>query len=74
MKSCRNVSNNDTYDEIYQKAADMVSPKEKSMPRVIRHQTMRGNVPAEATKNYYDCKLYNPFMDSVEVMLKLLCD
>ena len=30
MKSCRDISNKDTYDEIYQKAADMVSPEEIS--------------------------------------------
>ena len=28
-RSCRDVGNNDTYDVIYQKAADMVSPEEK---------------------------------------------
>ena len=31
MKSCRYVSNNDTYDEIYQKTAEMVSPEEISI-------------------------------------------
>ena len=31
MKSCRDVSNNGTYDEIYQKAVDMVSPEEISL-------------------------------------------
>ena len=35
MKSCRDFSNNDTYDEIYQKAADMVSCEEISMPRIV---------------------------------------
>ena len=45
MKSCRDESNNDTYDEIYQKAADMVSPEEISMPRIVKHQTMLSNVP-----------------------------
>ena len=48
MKSCRDVSNNDTYDESYQKAADMVSPEEISKPRIVNHQTMRSNVPAES--------------------------
>ena len=48
MKSCRDVSNNDTYDEVYQKAADMVSPEEISMPRIVKHQTIRSNVPAES--------------------------
>ena len=52
MKSFRDVSNNNTYDEIYQKAADMVSPEEMSMPRIVKHQTMRSNVPAESPKNY----------------------
>ena len=33
MKSCRDVSNNDTYDEVYQKAADMVVHEEIVMPR-----------------------------------------
>ena len=32
MKCCRDVSNIDTYDEIYQKAADKVSPEEIDMP------------------------------------------
>ena len=58
MKSCRDVSNNDTYDEIFQKAADMVSPEEISMPRIVKHQTMRSNVPPELPKNYYLCNLY----------------
>ena len=44
MKSCRDVSNNDSYDKIYQKAADMVTPEEISMPRIVKHQTMRNNV------------------------------
>ena len=48
MKSFRDVSNNDTYDEIYQKAADMVLRKEISMPRILKHHTMRCNVPAES--------------------------
>ena len=30
MRSCQDVSNNDTYNKIYQKAADMVSPEEIS--------------------------------------------
>ena len=50
MKSCRDVSNN---DEIYQKAAVMVSLEEISMPRIVKHQTMHCNVPAESPKNYY---------------------
>ena len=29
VKSCRDISNNDIYDEIHQKAADMVSSEEK---------------------------------------------
>ena len=69
MKSCRDVSNNDTYDEIYQKAADMVSPEEISMPRIVKHQTMRTNVPAETPKNYYLRNLYYPFLDSVILQL-----
>ena len=43
MKSCQDVSNNDTYDEIYQKAADMMSPEEISMPRIVKPQTMCSN-------------------------------
>ena len=82
MKSCRDVCNNDTFDKIYQKAADMVSPEEVSMLRKAKHQTMRSNVPAESTKIYYDRYLYYPFLDSeilqldqrLLVMLKLLCD
>ena len=69
MKSCRDVGNNDTYDEIYQKAADMVSPEEISMPRIVKHQTMRSNVPAESPKNYYLRNLYYPFLDSVILQL-----
>ena len=52
MKSCRDVSNNDTYDEVYQKAAYMVSPEEINMPRIVKHQTMRSYVTAESPKNY----------------------
>ena len=69
MKSCRDVGNNDTYDKIYQKAADMVSPGEISMPRIVKHQTMSSNVPAESPKNYYLCNLYYPFLDSVILQL-----
>ena len=53
MNSCRDVSNNDTYDEIYQKVADIVSPEEISIPRIVKHQTMRSNAPEESPKNYY---------------------
>ena len=69
MKSCRDVSNNDTYDEIYQTAVDVVSSEETSMPRIVKHQTMRGNVPAESPRNYYLPKLYCPFLDSVILQL-----
>ena len=65
MKSCQDVSNNYTYNEIYQKAADMVSPEEISMPRVVKHQTMRSNVSAESPKNYYLRNLYYQFLDNV---------
>ena len=68
MKSYRDVSNNDTYDEIYQKAADTVSPEGISMPRIVKHQTMRDNVPAELPKNYLQ-NLCSPFMDSVILQL-----
>ena len=50
MKSCRDVSNNDAYDEIYQKAADLVSLEEIS---IVKHQMMRNNVPPESPKNYF---------------------
>ena len=63
IKSCRDVSNNDTFDEINQKAADMVSSEEISMPRIVKHQTMRSNVPAESFKNYYLRILYHPFLE-----------
>ena len=62
-------SNNDTYDEIYQKAADIMSLEEISMPRIVNHQTMRSNVPAEYPKNYYFRNLYNPFLNSVILQL-----
>ena len=58
MNSCRDVSNNDTYDEIHRKAVDMVKPKEISMPRNVKHRTMRCNVPTESPKNYYLRDLY----------------
>ena len=58
IKSCRDVNNYDTYDEIYSKAAAMVSPEEISMSRIVKHQTMRSNVPVESPKNYYLRNLY----------------
>ena len=61
MKSCRDVSNNDPYDEIYQKMADMVSPEEISVPRIVKHPTMRSNVATESSKNYYLRNLYYHF-------------
>ena len=69
MKSFRDVSNNDTYDEIYQKAADMTSPKEISMPRIVKNQTIRSNVPTESSDNCYPRNLYYPFLDSVILQL-----
>ena len=69
MKSCRDVSNNYTYDEIYQKAADMVSPEELSMPRIVKHQTMFSNVSKESPKNCYLRNLYYPFLDRVILQL-----
>ena len=65
MTFCRDVSNNDTCDEIHQKAADMVSPEEISMPLIVKHQTIRSYVTAESPKNYYLRNLYKPFLDSV---------
>ena len=49
MKSCRDVRNIDTEDEFNQKAADMESPEEISMPRIAKHQMVRSNVPAESS-------------------------
>ena len=69
MKSCRDVSNNDTYDKIYQKAADMKSPEDINMARIVKHRTMRSNLPAESPKNYYLRNLYYPFLDSVILQL-----
>ena len=69
MKSCRDVNKSDTCDEIYQKAADMVSPEEISSPRIVKHQTMSCNVPAESPKNYYILNLYYPSLDSVILQL-----
>ena len=60
MMSCRDVSNKETYDEIYQTAADMVSPEEISMPHIVKYQTMRSNVLAESPKNYYPLSPYYP--------------
>ena len=64
MKSFRDVNDNDTYDEIYQKADDMVSPEEISMPLIVKHQTTRSNVSAESPKNYYLRNLYYQFLGS----------
>ena len=47
----------------------MVSPEEISMPRIAKHQTMRNNVPAELSKNYYLRNLYYPFRDLVILQL-----
>ena len=69
MKSCRDVSNNDTYDEIYLKTADMVLPEEISVPHIVKHQTMHSNVPAESPKNYYLRNLYKPFLANVILQL-----
>ena len=52
MKSCRDASNNDTCDEICQRAADVVSPEEISIPSIAKHQKMRSSVPTESPKNY----------------------
>ena len=80
-KSCRDVSNTDSSDKIYQKAADMVSPEEISIPRIHQtmrgnvlaeisiHQTMRGNVLAESPRNYYLRNLYYPVFYSVILQL-----
>ena len=65
MKSCRDVSNNDTYDKIYQKAVDVVPSEEISMPRIVNHQTMLSNVPVVSPKSYHLYNLYYPFLDSV---------
>ena len=67
MKSCRDVCNNDSYDEIYQKAADMVSPEEISLPRIVKHQTML--VTAESANNSSLRILYCPFLNSVILLL-----
>ena len=63
------VSNNDTYDEIYQEAVNMVAPEEISMPRIVKNQTMRCNVPPEIFTNYYLSNLHYPFLDSVILQL-----
>ena len=64
MKSCRDVSNTDTYNEIYRKAADMVSPEEIGSPPIIKHQTMHSNAPAESSKNYHLRNFSYSFLDS----------
>ena len=69
MKFCRDVNNNDTYNEIYQKVADMLSPEEISMPPIVKCQTMCCNIPTELPKNYYLCNLYYPFLDRVILQL-----
>ena len=47
----------------------MVSPEEISMPRIVKHQTMRSNEPAELPKSYYLRNLCYPFLDSVILQL-----
>ena len=42
----------------------MVSPEEINMPRIVKLQTMRSNVPTESPKNYYLRNLYYPFLNS----------
>ena len=69
MESCRDASNNDTYNETYQKVADMVSPEERNKPRILKHQAMCSNVPAEPPENYYFRNLYYPFLYSVILQL-----
>ena len=69
MKSCRDVSNNDTFDEIYQKVAGMVSLEEISMPSIVKYETMRSNVPPESPKNYYLRNFYYTFFDSAILQL-----
>ena len=69
MNSCQDVSNNDTHNEIYQKAANIVSPEEISMPLIVKHQTMRSKVPAESPKNLYLLNLYYSFLNSVILQL-----
>ena len=49
----------------------MVSPEKISMPRIVKNQTMRRNVPAESPKNYYLRNFYYPFLDSVILQLDL---
>ena len=47
----------------------MVSPEEIIMPRMVKHQTIRSNEPAEPTKNYYLRNLYYLFLESVILQL-----
>ena len=69
MKSCQDVSNKDTYEEIYQKTADMVSLEQIRIPRIVKHQTTRSNVPVKSRKNNYFRNLYYPFLDNVILQL-----
>ena len=39
------------------------------MPRIVKHQAMRSNVPAESPKNYYLRNLFHSFLDSVVLQL-----
>ena len=61
---CPDVTNNDSCYEIYQKADDMVSPEEISMPRFVKYQTMRSSVSAQSSKNCYLRNLYYPYVDA----------
>ena len=47
----------------------MVSPREINIPRLVKHQTMRSNVPAESTKKFYFRNLYYPVLDSMILQL-----
>ena len=42
-----------------------MAPDEISVPRIVKHQTMRSNVPAETRKNCYFRNLCDPFLERV---------
>ena len=47
----------------------MVSPEEISILRIVKHRTLRSNVTAESSKNYYFHNLCCPFLDCIILQL-----
>ena len=48
----------------------MVSPEEISMSRIVKHQTMRSNLPVESPKNFYLRNLYYQFFSQCDFTVR----